>query len=144
MDITSIHKRMSEVENFKNENKIARAALKDELENNSEYIEACEEMKAAAEKRKRIKNEILSATETQKLSLDIKENNEELDTLEEILSTEIVEYFKESGVNEIEDPDGEKRQFKIVVKFLPKKKTWDQREEDGRYMAKVEPKLSNN
>lgn len=141
MELTSIHKRMTEVETYKNENKVARETLKNELENNTTYLEACEEVKTATEKRKRIKNEILAQQETQKIIADIKDNKEELDTLEEILSSEVVEYYKESNANEIEDADGDKRQFKIVVKFLPKKKNWDDRDDEGKYAAKVEPEL---
>ncbi|AKM82623.1 TPA: hypothetical protein DD449_01205 [Candidatus Berkelbacteria bacterium] len=143
MELSSIHKRMTEVENYKNENKVARETLKNELENNTQYLEASEEVKTATEKRKRIKNEILAQQETQKIIADIKENKEELDTLEEILSSEVVEYHKESNANEIEDADGDKRQFKIVVKFLPKKKNWDDRDEEGKYAAKVELDLPN-
>lgn len=143
MELTSIHKRMTEVENYKNENKVAREALKDELENNPEYIKACEEVEATVEKRKRIKDEILAKAETQKLITEIKENKEELDTLEEILSTELMEYHIETKADEIEDADGEKRQFKIIAKLLPKKKKWEDRDIDGRYSSKIEPELPN-
>lgn len=141
MELASIHKRLSEVDNYKNENKVARESLKNELENSPEYLEACEEVQTAMEKRKRIKDEILAQQETQKIIADIRENKEELDTLEEILSSELVEYYKESGTNEIEDADGEKRGFKVIVKLLPKKKKWEDRDIDGRYSSKVEPNL---
>lgn len=141
MELSNIHKRMTEVENYKNENKVARETLKSELENNPAYLEACEEVKTATEKRKRAKDEILAQEETQKIIADVRDNNEELDTLEEILSTELMEYYKENGTNEIEDADGEKRQFKLVAKLLPKKKKWGDRDEEGRYAAKVEPDL---
>ena len=52
-----------------------------------------------------------------------------------------MEYYKENGTNEIEDADGEKRQFKLVAKLLPKKKKWEDRDDEGRYAAKVEPNL---
>lgn len=143
MELANIHKRMTEVENYKNENKVARNTLKSELENNSEYLTACEEVKTATEKRKRIKDEILAQQETQKIMADIKDNKEELDTLEEILSSEIVEYHKETNTDEIEDADGEKRRFKIIVRFLPKRKNWDDRDDEGRYAAKVDPNLPN-
>ena len=143
MELNEIHKRMTEVENYKNENKVAREALKNELENNPTYIEICEEVKVATEKRKKIKDEILSQAETQKIIADVKEGKEELDTLEEILSAELTEYYKENGSNEIEDVDGEMRQFKLVAKLLPKKKKWEDRDFEGRYAAKVEPDLPN-
>ena len=141
MELDSIHKRMTEVENYKKENKVSRSALKDELENDPEYIKACEEEKIAKEKKLIVKNNILSKEETTKLVEDIKDNKEELDTLEEILSTELMAYHKESGTDEIEDADGEVRRFKIIAKLLPKKSKWNDRDTDGRYASKVEPNL---
>ena len=141
MDITEIKKRIKSLETYKEENKVARQALSDELENNPSYIESCDVVKEAMLKRKQIKDEIIAQPETQKIILNIKENKEEVETLEEILSTELVEYFHEKKVSEIEDADGEKRQFKIVVKILPKKKHWEDRDIDGKYASKVEPDL---
>lgn len=141
MELSTIHKRLTEVENYKQENKVAREALKNEMENNTAYLEACEEVKAATEKRKRIKSEILAQDETQKILIDINENKVELETLEEILSAELVEYHQENKTDEIEDAEGEKRQIKIVAKVMPKKKQWDDRDFEGKYAAKVEPEL---
>lgn len=143
MALDSIHKKMAETENYKKENKVAREALKNELENNSAFLEACEEFKAASEKRKRIKEEILAKDEVQKIIIDINENKVELETLEEILSTELVEYVQENKTQEIEDAEGEKREIKIVAKLVPKKKQWDDRDFEGKYAAKVEPDLAD-
>lgn len=142
MDLAEIRKRISSLETYKNENKIARQALADELENNGSYIEACDIVKEAMIKRKQIKDEIMTQAETQKIIAGIKENKEEVETLEEILSNELVEYFHEKKVSEIEDADGEKRQFKIMVKILPKKKHWEDRDVDGKYASKVGPDLA--
>jgi len=142
MEITTIHKRMVEVENYKKENKVAREAMKNELENNPSYLEICEEVKVATEKRNRLKAEILAKPEIEKLTFDIHENKEEIDTLEEILSAELMEYCKD-GKKEIEDPDGEKREIKLIAKIMPKKNKWDDRDSEGKYAPaeKVEPKL---
>lgn len=138
MELNKIHERLGLIENYKEKNKIARESLKSELENNEEYMAIRDEMQTLAERLKRLKSEIWAQAETQKLSTDIKENKEELDTLEEILSTELMEYYKESETMEIEDADGEKRQFKLVAKLLPKKKKYDDRDIDGRYASKID------
>ena len=72
------------------------------------------------------------------------ENKEEIDTLEEILSAELMEYCKD-GKKEIEDPDGEKREIKLIAKIMPKKNKWDDRDNEGKYAPaeKVEPKLNS-
>lgn len=140
MDLSIIRERMGQLDTFKNENKIAREALKNELENDTDYLAACEELKAAQDKRKRVKEAILAKTETQKLISDIKENNEELGTIEEILSAELAEYCAQKKVDEITDKDGEARKIKIIAKLLPKGKH-DDRDFEGKYMEKVEPKL---
>lgn len=139
MDIPTIHKRIREVEIFKDKNKVARESLRNELENNPEYLEVCDEFKVLLQKRKRIRDEIWAQVETQKLVTDIKENKEELNTLEDILSVELMDYYKEKETDEIEDEFGETRRFKIVVKLLPKAKKYDERDAEGKYASKVEP-----
>lgn len=140
MEITTIHKRMKEMETFKEQNKVAREALRNELENNNEYLAVCEEVKAVLDKRKRIRDAIWAKTETQKLVSDIKENKEELSTLEEILSSELVDYYKEKDTDEITDADGDPRRFKIMVKLLPKNK-YAERDGEGKYSAQIDPNL---
>jgi len=142
MELNKIHERMNQIEDYKEKNKIARGALRDELGVNEEYQEVQEELKALKERLKRIKGEVWAQTETQKMTANIKENQEELDTLEEILSTELMEYYKENEVMEIEDADGEKRQFKLVAKLLPKKKKYDEREIDGRFASQIDPNIA--
>lgn len=139
MDIPTIHKRIRDFESYKAKNRTAQEALKDELENDPGYLEACEELKTALEKRKRVRAEILAKTETQKLISDIKENKAELTTLEDILSAELMEYYQEKETDEIEDEDGQPRRFKILAKLLPKNKKYDDRDSEGQYAAKVEP-----
>jgi len=139
MDIPTIHKRMRDVEVFKDKNKVAREALKNELENNPEYLEVCEELKAILLKRKRIRDEIWAQVETQKLVSDIKENKEELTTLEDILSVELMDYYKENETDEIDDEFGEPRRFKISIKLLPKTNKYLERDQEGKYASKVEP-----
>ena len=143
MDLAKIHERMGQVESYKEKNKIARLTLKEELEINEEYQKVGEQLKALLEKRKRIKNEIWTQIENQKLVSDIKENKEELDTLEEILSSELMEYYQENKATEIEDSSGEKRQFKLVAKLLPKKKKYEEREVDGRFASQIDPSAVN-
>lgn len=140
MDLSIIRERMGQLDTFKNENKVAKEALKNELENDTDYLAALEELKAVKDKVNRIKDALWAKGETQKLINDIKENREELTTIEEILSVELAEYCNEKKVDEITDHDGEVRKIKIVAKLLPKSKHED-RDYEGKYMSKVEPNL---
>lgn len=139
MDLSIIRERIGQSETLKKENKISREALKNELENNPEYLAVCEELEAVADKKKRIKEGIWAKVETQKLILDIKDNVEELSVLEEILSAELTEYYTEKKINEIQDADGEQRIFKLVAKIQPKKDKYEDRDNEGKYAAKIDP-----
>jgi hypothetical protein len=144
MDLSIIRERMEQLENFKKENKVARQALLNELENDTDYLAVCEEMKALQDKRKRIKEAIWAKTETQKLISDIKENSDEVGTLEEILSLELMDYYSERKTTEIEDNEGQPRKFKLSVKLVPKKEKHDDREYDGKYAAKIDASVVND
>lgn len=141
MDLSILRERIGQLETFKNENKIAREALKNELENDIDYLAVCEELEAVMDKRKRIREAIWAKAETQKLISDIKENREELSTLEEILSSELMEYYSVKKINEIEDADGEQRKFKLSVRLAPKKNKNEDRDSEGKYAAKIDPNL---
>ncbi len=144
MDLSIIRERMEQLESLKEENKVAREALRNELENDNDYQAVCEEFKAVADKRKRFRETIWSKPETQKLILDIKENREEINTLEEILSSELMEYYSEKKVDEIEDRTGEARKFKVSVKLMPKKSKFEDRDFEGKYAAKIDSSITQS
>ena len=144
MDLSIIRERMQQLETLKDENKIARESLKNELENDTDYLACCEELRAVLDKRKRIREAIWAKTETQKIVADIKENNEEIGSLQDILSVELMEYYSEKKVDEIEDSSGEQRKFKVTVKILPKKNKYGEREYDGKFAAKIDPENVEN
>jgi hypothetical protein len=120
MEKESIQKRLQTIDQYKQENKAAKGMLKGELENSVEYVEAEQEAKEMTLKKKRLRDEIYNMPANQKLLEEIKHNNEEIATLEEILSAELFESYKENNVDEVVDHNGETRKFKIVVKLLPK------------------------
>lgn len=132
-DQVSVPRRIEQIETFEKENKEARSMLKEALENDPEYLETIEEVRAAVAKRQKIKNGILAKIDNQKIQAEIKENNEELVTLKDILSVELVKVYQEKQTDEIEDQYGEKRKFKIIAKLLPKKKRFDDRDNEGKY-----------
>ena len=136
MGIEGIQKRIALIEKYEEEIRVAKEMLKGELENSPEYLQSEEEVKEVQNKKKKIKEEILASGPNQKLTADIKHNTEEIATLREILSAELVQVFKESDTDEIQDASGEARKFKVSIKLAPKK--GQGRDDSGRYLPEAE------
>ena len=133
MDMAAIQKRISLLEKYTQENREMKEMIKEELENDLGYVELVEEAKAIAEKKKRLKDEILAAGPNQKLADTIKSNTEEIGLLREILSAELIQVYTENKTDEITDEAGQSRKFKINVKLLPRGVKDDDRDNFGRY-----------
>ena len=128
VDISTIQKRIEQLEKIKEEVRIAKEMLKGELENDLSYLEVVEEVKAAVQKRKQIKDGILSTGPNQEVVANIKNNAEELATLNEILSAELMQIFQEQQTDEIAG-----RKFKVNAKLMPKKGNFENRDGYGQY-----------
>jgi hypothetical protein len=120
MEISTIRKRISMIEDLEEENRKSKELLKSALDNDAEYQEAAREAKEVLSKRRRIKEKIMEEPGNKKVVEDIKANKEEIETLQEILSAELVDYYAKNKTDQIEDSNGEQRKFKLVVKLLPK------------------------
>lgn len=138
MELETIQKRIELIEKHEQELRNAKELLLGELENSPEYLEAIEEVKASSEKKKRLKEEILTKGPNQKLAEGIKENSEEISLLREILSTELSELYKKLETNEVRGSNGELRKFKIVARLLPKKGKYKDRNDIGQFSKEAE------
>lgn len=121
MEIGAIQKRIAMMEKCAEEIRISKEMLKGELENSAEYLQVEEEVKESQKKKKEVKEQILASEPNQKLVTGIKENQEELSTLRDILSAELAQYFKENDDDSIKDADGEVRKLVVNVKITPKR-----------------------
>jgi len=130
MDLTTIQKRIDQLEKLQEEVKVSKEMLKGELENDLAYLEVAEEAKAAAQKKKQIRDEILGKGPNQEILANIKNNAEEMSTLKEILSAELMQFYQESQTDEIAN-----RKFVVTAKLLPKKSNFDNRNGLGQYQA---------
>lgn len=133
MDVVQIQKRIEAVENLQREIRDAKQMLKEELENDDRYLEADQETSELASKKKRIKEEIESSGSNKKLLQEIKENKEELETLREILSAELMQIYTENKTDMITDINGDIRKFKISVKLMRGGGNYDNRDSMGKY-----------
>ncbi|MCX6810669.1 MAG: hypothetical protein NTY30_02965 [Candidatus Berkelbacteria bacterium] len=121
METEQIQKRIAEITKEEQEVKTAKKAIKDQLENDLEYVQARDEAKKANLKKKAIKDQIMQLPENQKLAETIKNNTQDLAVLKDILSAELFDYFQKSKKEEIVDADGQIRKFKIEAKLVAEK-----------------------
>jgi len=127
-DFAAIEKTIESLEKYKEEIRIAQEMLKGELENDPLYVEASEKAKETATTKKRIKEEILNAGPNAKIVEDIKYNTEEISTLKEVLSAQLVDFYSKSGTDQIAD-----RKFVVSAKLLPKNAKGDKRNFKGQF-----------
>lgn len=126
-DTETIRKRIEQLEKLIEENRINKEMLKGELENDMAYLGAMEEVKAAVQKRKQLKQEILDKGPNQEVLSNIKNNQEEIVTLKEILSAELMSFYQETKSEEIAG-----RKFIFNAKLLPKNRI-EKRNNLGQY-----------
>ncbi len=117
---TMLPRRISMIEKYKAEIKIAKETLKAALEESPEYEAAVTEVQAATQKKKHLKDQIWASADHQTLLWKIKENQEEIAALEEILTTELMQLYQANQIDEVADENGEPRKFKVTAKLLPK------------------------
>lgn len=121
MDIETIQKRIQIMEKYEEENRQAREMINSELESDDAYRQAVEEVKEIGKKKKLIKQEIMARDNNVQLGYTIKQNNEEIAAIKEILSVELVQYYTKNQTDKFTDAEGETRLFKLNVKLLPKR-----------------------
>lgn len=117
---TMLPRRISMIEKYKVEIKIAKETLKTALDESPEYAAAVVETQAATQKKKQLKDQIWASADHQTLLWKIKENQEEIAALEEILTAELMQLYQTKQIDEVADENGEPRKFKVTAKLLPK------------------------
>ncbi len=138
MDLSVIKERIGIIEKLEEENKKAKELLRSALENDASYTQIAEEAKSAAKKRKEVRDAIFNQEGNAKLAEDIRENLDEIKTLRDILSVELMDFYNEKKTDMITDQDGSTRKFKISVKLLPKGAKAEDRDDLGRYVETKE------
>ena len=120
MDRQQIIERLQKLDDLNGEVKVAKQMLKDALENDPLYQEINEASTEARTKKKNLVNDIYNLPENSKIVENIKVSREEISTLKEILSEELIEYRNQHKTESIEGPDGQMRIFKFSVRLSPK------------------------
>jgi 6-pyruvoyl-tetrahydropterin synthase len=117
-----INKRLQIIKELAEELNVLKEQFDDALLNDPQYQEVQErvdELKTKAkEETAQVKEKILAKDSVKAIQEDIKERKEEIRNHKEILSQELVEYYKETGSNEIEDLEGNVKKMKFSVKLI--------------------------
>lgn len=111
--IENLKKRFATLEKIKEELRAERELLKAEIENSAEYLQLSEEIKAIKARQEQLteNNSII-----QDIKEKIKEANQEYTEIKEILSAELVNYYRENNDDQIE-ADGKIYRIKVTAKI---------------------------
>lgn len=134
MEIEQIRSRIAELEKNQASTKAAKEAIKQQLENDLEYVQASEEAKKANDKKKQLKEMVMNLPENQKYAEEIRNNKQDLSVLIDILSAELFDYYKKSQKEEFLDAEGRIRKFKIAAHLL-KGNADNDKDYDGKYKS---------
>jgi len=94
----------------------------DIFNNDGFYVDADKVVKDALKRKKEVKAQLAKQPQAMELNGKIKDLKDQIKMNQESLSAELMEYYKTSGVTEIETEDGDVQEFKIVVKLKAKKR----------------------
>lgn len=118
-----LRRRLKIIEKTKQDLKNLKDMYDDFFLNQDGYQAVEKVVKEAVRKRKDIKAQLAKQPQIMEVFLKIKELKEQLKDNQQSLSYELMDYYKTSGVTEIEDEEGNVQEFEIVVKLKPKRQT---------------------
>ncbi len=114
--LEAIHRIMPELRESKEKLKTLREQPKDVMDQNDEYKQIAEEIKALSEKRLAAKRALLDDKDYQKISEDMDDERTKQKDLQEILSHYLVSYYQETNDTRVTDDLGETRQVILQAK----------------------------
>jgi len=117
MELSTVQRRIAMIRKLEEEIKIAKETLKQTLDDDQGYVAANTTAKDAANKKKVIKDQIWNQDSNRALLEDVKVNTEEINTLQDILNQELLEYARANNTDEIQDEAGNTIKFKVIVKL---------------------------
>ncbi len=120
--LETVRRRIGILEKTKAEMKKLKQMHDDTFINDALYQKADGIVKEATKKRKEIQTQLTKQPATVELNGKIKDLKEQIKDNEVSLSEELMEYYKTSGVTEIEDENGQVQEFAIIVRLKPKHK----------------------
>ena len=113
-----IQRRLKIIEELNEELNKLKTHYEEALESDSQYQAAVEEVKKVREEAKVKQDKILTNTSYKAISDKMKEARQNLKEAKEALSQELVDYYKDNGVLEIEDNEGNVKRMKFSVRLV--------------------------
>lgn len=117
-----VRRRLSIIEKSKEELKKLKDMYNDAFLNNELFVKADKIVKEATQKRKEIAAQLAKQPAVAEVAGKLKDIKEQVKSEEVALTDDLMEYYKTAGVMEIEDADGNVREFEITIKLKPKVK----------------------
>lgn len=117
-----VRRRLTILEKAKVELGKLKEMYNDIFVNDPTYNEADKVVKDAMKKRKDVQARLSKQPNVAELNGKLKDLKSQIKDNEDVLSTELMEYYKTAGVMEIETENGDVQEFAIVVKLKSKKK----------------------
>lgn len=118
MENAPILKRLKIIADLQEELNKAKAVLDDTLEDNPEYQKFQEELTKTNEEKKSKKDKIMATQTVKALDDQLKTIRDEIKENKEILAMELADYYKESGVLEIMDEEGNTKRIIFSAKLV--------------------------
>lgn len=117
-----VRRRLGILEKAKEEARKLNEMFNDTFSNDPMYNDADHVVKEALKRKKDIKTQLSKQPQVSQLNGKLHDLREQIKENEDALSSELMEYYRTSGVTEIEDADGNVQEFAIVVKLKGKKR----------------------
>lgn len=121
--LDTVRRRLVILEKAREEYKKAKEMYDDTFVNDPDFQEADKEVKEVSKKKKEIQTRLARQPHVASLNTKLKEVKDHIKENEEVLSQELIEYYRTAGVTEIEDADGNVQEFAIVIKLKPKRRS---------------------
>ena len=120
MSTTNINKRIKILEDLQEELNKLKALYEESLENDTQFQETQEAETKVRNELKEKKVKILANSTYENFREQMKELKQDIKENKEALSQELVEYYKESGNQEIVDEEGREKIIKFTAKLVNK------------------------
>lgn len=118
METGVIQKRLKILDDLMREVGKLKGSLEDALMDDPNYGKMMEEEEETKKVKKEKKDRIMSTATIKGYQEELKEKMQEIKEIREILSQELVDYYKDSGTLEIVDADGNVKRMKFSVKLV--------------------------
>lgn len=118
MSIETINKRLKIINELQEELNKAKAALEEKLEDDPNYQKLQEEQAKAKVEIKEKKDKVLTTQTIKALDEELRKVRDQIKENKEILAVELAEYYRESGLLQITDDEGNVKRIVFSAKLV--------------------------